>query len=468
MSYVKIGVAGPVGSGKTALIEALSRKMANDYSIGVITNDIYTKEDAQFLAKNSVLPVERIIGVETGGCPHTAIREDASMNLEAVDEMMERFPDIELLFIESGGDNLSATFSPELVDATIFVIDVAEGDKIPRKGGPGITRSDLLVINKIDLAPYVGASLEVMEHDSKKMRGERPFLFTNIRGDVHVDDVVSWIKENVLLEGMLMENKFGKISRITACAALKNGKTILEDLSFTAPYKIMAPFAKENGGIQIMPLCASAGIMEGDSQEFSYHVKEGADLEVLSQSFEKIHKMDEGSASRTISVQVDPHAVLYYYPQPVIPFAQSSFTSTMTIHLADETSRLFLLEIISCGRNAHEERFQYRRFASKVQIFRGQKLIYRDNTCYLPDQMPMEGIGMYEGYTHMANLFLSRTEYADTLLNEIREILDGDPEIDGGATTLSGGDLAVRIFGHRAQKLQQTAEKIKTVYEKLL
>ena len=178
--------------------------------------------------------------------------------------------------------------------------------------------------------------------------------------------------------------------------------------------------------------------------------------------------MDEGSASRTISVQVDPHAVLYYYPQPVIPFAQSSFTSTMTIHLADETSRLFLLEIISCGRNAHEERFQYRRFASKVQIFRGQKLIYRDNTCYLPDQMPMEEIGMYEGYTHMANLFLSRTEYADTLLNEIREILDGDPEIDGGATTLSGGDLAVRIFGHRAQKLQQTAEKIKTVYEKLL
>ena len=163
--------------------------MANDYSIGVITNDIYTKEDAQYLAKNSVLPVERIIGVETGGCPHTAIREDASMNLEAVDEMMERFPDIELLFIESGGDNLSATFSPELVDATIFVIDVAEGDKIPRKGGPGITRSDLLVINKIDLAPYVGASLEVMERDSKKMRGERPFLFTNIRGDVHVDDL---------------------------------------------------------------------------------------------------------------------------------------------------------------------------------------------------------------------------------------------------------------------------------------
>lgn len=201
MSYVKIGVAGPVGSGKTALIECLTRQMASEYSIGVITNDIYTKEDAEFLSKNSVLPRERITGVETGGCPHTAIREDASMNLEAVEEMMEKFPDIQLLFIESGGDNLSATFSPELVDATIFVIDVAEGDKIPRKGGPGITKSDLLVINKIDLAPYVGADLSVMERDSKKMRGERPFLFTNFRGLDGTDAVIDWIKKNVLLEG---------------------------------------------------------------------------------------------------------------------------------------------------------------------------------------------------------------------------------------------------------------------------
>ena len=202
MSYVRIGVAGPVGSGKTALIEALTRRMAGRYSIGVVTNDIYTKEDAEFLAKNSVLPLDRIKGVETGGCPHTAIREDASMNLEAVEEMVARHPDIELMFIESGGDNLSATFSPELADATIFVIDVSEGDKIPRKGGPGITRSDLLVINKIDLAPYVGASLEVMERDSRRMRGERPFVFTNIRVGEGVDIVETWIRSNVLLEGL--------------------------------------------------------------------------------------------------------------------------------------------------------------------------------------------------------------------------------------------------------------------------
>ena len=199
-SYVKIGVAGPVGSGKTALIERLTRAMAASYSIGVITNDIYTKEDAEYLTQNSLLPTERIIGVETGGCPHTAIREDASMNLEAVDVMVHRFPEIEIIFIESGGDNLSATFSPDLADLTIFVIDVAEGDKIPRKGGPGITRSDLLVINKIDLAPYVGASLEIMERDARKMRRGSPFVFTNLMNVEGLDSVVGWIRKYALTE----------------------------------------------------------------------------------------------------------------------------------------------------------------------------------------------------------------------------------------------------------------------------
>ena len=179
-TYVKIGIAGPVGSGKTALIERLTRKLKDDYSIGVITNDIYTKEDAEFLTKNSIMPQERIIGVETGGCPHTAIREDASMNLEAVDEIANRFDDVEIVLIESGGDNLSATFSPDLADVTIFVIDVSGGEKIPRKGGPGITRSDLLIINKIDLAPYVGANLEIMESDARRMRNGSPFVFTNL------------------------------------------------------------------------------------------------------------------------------------------------------------------------------------------------------------------------------------------------------------------------------------------------
>lgn len=199
-NYIKIGVAGPVGSGKTALIERLSRSLNDVYSLGVITNDIYTREDAEFLTKHSLLPPERIIGVETGGCPHTAIREDASMNLEAVEEMAGRFPDLQLLFIESGGDNLSATFSPDLADVTIFVIDVAEGDKIPRKGGPGITRSDLLVINKIDLAPYVHADLEVMERDARMMRKGNPFVFTNLMTLHGLDAVIGWIRKYALLE----------------------------------------------------------------------------------------------------------------------------------------------------------------------------------------------------------------------------------------------------------------------------
>lgn len=198
--YVKIGVAGPVGSGKTALLERLSRRLQNEYSMAVITNDIYTKEDAEFMVKNSLLPPERIVGVETGGCPHTAIREDASMNLEAVDELVARFPDIELILIESGGDNLSATFSPDLADVTIFVIDVAEGEKIPRKGGPGITRSDLLLINKIDLAPYVGASLEVMENDARRMRKGAPFVFSNLLSTEGLEEVIGWIKKYALLE----------------------------------------------------------------------------------------------------------------------------------------------------------------------------------------------------------------------------------------------------------------------------
>jgi urease accessory protein len=199
-NYIKIGIAGPVGSGKTALIERLSRVLAKEYSIGVITNDIYTKEDAEFLTQHSLLPADRIIGVETGGCPHTAIREDASMNLEAVEEMARRFEDLRIVFIESGGDNLSATFSPDLADLSIFVIDVAEGDKIPRKGGPGITRSDLLVINKIDLAPYVGASLEVMERDARKMRKGYPFVFTNLMSLEGLDLVIGWIRRYALLE----------------------------------------------------------------------------------------------------------------------------------------------------------------------------------------------------------------------------------------------------------------------------
>jgi urease accessory protein len=190
---LRVGIGGPVGSGKTALMDALCKRLRDRFDIAAVTNDIYTREDAEFLIRSEALPAERIVGVETGGCPHTAIREDASMNLAAIDDLCRKFPTLDLVLVESGGDNLAATFSPELADLTIYVIDVAEGEKIPRKGGPGITRSDLLVINKIDLAPYVGASLEVMERDAKRMRGERPFVFTNMREGTGVDTIVDFI-----------------------------------------------------------------------------------------------------------------------------------------------------------------------------------------------------------------------------------------------------------------------------------
>jgi urease accessory protein len=196
---LRIGIGGPVGSGKTALLDLLCKAMRDTYQIAVVTNDIYTQEDAMFLTASNALAADRIIGVETGGCPHTAIREDASMNLAAIEDLSQKFNDLDIIFVESGGDNLSATFSPELADLTIYVIDVAEGEKIPRKGGPGITRSDLLIINKIDLAPYVGASLEIMESDSKRMRGEKKFVFTNLKKSIGLEEIINFIVK----EGML-------------------------------------------------------------------------------------------------------------------------------------------------------------------------------------------------------------------------------------------------------------------------
>ncbi|MEO0374710.1 MAG: urease accessory protein UreG [Cyanobacteria bacterium P01_A01_bin.17] len=193
MSTLRVGIAGPVGSGKTALVDALCKAMRSMYKLAVVTNDIYTQEDARFLVRSQALECDRILGVETGGCPHTAIREDASININAIEELEQRFDDLDIIFVESGGDNLAATFSPELVDVTIYVIDVAGGDKIPRKGGPGITKSDLLVINKIDLAPYVGADLEVMDHDTRKMRGQKPFVFTNLKTQTDLAAIIDFV-----------------------------------------------------------------------------------------------------------------------------------------------------------------------------------------------------------------------------------------------------------------------------------
>lgn len=270
-----------------------------------------------------------------------------------------------------------------------------------------------------------------------------------------------------------MKNQFGKISRLQLVAESKEHQTVLGDVFFTAPYKIMTPFRKQNSGIQVMPLCASAGIMEGDHQEFSFLIKSDAELEMLSQSFDKIHKMEHGKATRTISATVEKNGTFYYYPQPVIPFGQSSFENVMKIDLEDMSSRYFMVEIISCGRVAHQERFSFHRFSSRVEIRRNHKLIYRDNTLYEPERMPMESLGMYEGYTHLANILLSSSgipEKQDKLRDQIWALLEEEESesslpFTGGVTSLMEGDLAVRLLGCRAQQLQGVCEKIKEFYQ---
>ena len=263
-------------------------------------------------------------------------------------------------------------------------------------------------------------------------------------------------------------NQFGKVSEVRLRAGACGGKTILEDVYFTAPYKIMKPFEKPDGGIQVMPLCASAGIMAGDVQQFDYEVGDGADLELLSQSFEKIHRMEEGSAGRNIKIRVADDARLSYFPQPVIPFAGSAFDSRMEIQLADESSKLFLMDILSCGRAASGERFAYRRFSSRVEIYRAGELIYRDNCCYEPEWMALEGTGMFEGFSHSANIFLTvqDAESAAAMREEIREIMQQESSCEGGITRLASGDMAVRILGNRAQTLQNIAEQIKGLWER--
>lgn len=255
-------------------------------------------------------------------------------------------------------------------------------------------------------------------------------------------------------------NQFGKLSKILLRAKAEDGKTFLEDVYFTAPFKIMRPFPRENGGIRVMQMAASAGIMEGDCQELEFDIGTGADLEFVSQSYDKIHEMKEGCARRTTKIRVHSGAAFCFHPQPTIPFKDSAFESRMEIHLDDETSVFSMSEILSCGRYAREERFAYRHYYNLVEIHRGEALIYRDNTRYIPSMFDMEGLGMYENFTHLSNIFISRPKDPEAYKRKIQERLDRKADVEGSVTMLFGGDLAVRIFGRRAQDLERVNKEI--------
>lgn len=260
-------------------------------------------------------------------------------------------------------------------------------------------------------------------------------------------------------------NQFGRTSKLDLTAVNKDGKTVIEDMSFTAPYKVMLPFEKKNGGLSVMLMSASAGIMEGDRQEFSFDIGSGADLEFVSQSYDKVHQMKEGCAKRTTHIKVAANGTFFYDPQPVIPFRDSAFESKMCVSLEDKTARFWMSEIFSCGRYASGEMFEYRFYHNLVEIRRQDRLIYRDNTRFEPDLFDMSGMGMYEGYTHLLNLFVTAPDNAGGFVNDVRGYLDGIKECSGGVTELSDGDLAVRAIGRRAQELEAINRHIKNIYE---
>ena len=350
----------------------------------MITNDIYTREDAEFLTRRGVLPPDRIVGVETGGCPHTAIREDASVNLEASSALMRRFPDLDLLFIESGGDNLAATFSPELVDATIYVIDVAEGEKIPRKGGPGIMTSGMLVINKIDLAPYVGADLAVMDRDAKRMRGERPYVFTNLKTGSGVDTLVEWIRALTPFRGVKPEPaRVGRDGSLRLRFARSGERTILAQSRFSLPLQVLTPLTLADGASYLMLLNPTGGVLGGDRLTTEIVQEAGTHVCLTTPSATRIYRTTEKPAVLETRIRVGEGATLEYFPDHVIPHARVG-ASAIPAHRIGRGSRAIVLDSMAAGRVAHGERWKFAEMDSRIEVYACGKPAYVNRTRIVP------------------------------------------------------------------------------------
>ena len=460
---VRIGIGGPVGSGKTALLVSLCRNMGQGHSLAAITNDIYTKEDAEFVIKSGAIAPDRVAGVETGGCPHTAIREDVSMNAHAIEEMAALHPDLDIVFVESGGDNLAATFSPELVDSYIYVIDVAEGDKIPRKGGPAITKSPLLVINKIDLAPFVGADLGVMERDSKKMRGERPFIFTNLRAGEGLGEVIAWIERDVLLTeghggaerraGIQPDPAWivGKHALMNVRATSRRGRTEIDPLCWRIPFQWQGYHYQDHDDQPFMLLLNSGGgFVEGDVAHFHAVLEPGTRALFTTTASSKFYKCPGGGVSREIvDFQVGADALLEFCPDEAIPFARSR---------AHRINRIDMAPTVAPLRHRHglsRPRALRRRARSSASTIWSPSSASLSAAAWPPSTAWVatapETIAalerLWQGRRHMATAFAYAPDLAPGVEDDVHEAIDGVDGTEAGVTRI-GNLVIVRILSH--------------------
>ena len=485
----RIGVGGPVGSGKTALIEAITPifiKMGA--KILIITNDIVTTEDAKHVQRTlkGILLEERIIGVETGACPHTAVREDPSMNLAAVEDMESRFPDSDFVLIESGGDNLTLTFSPALVDFFIYVIDVAAGDKIPRKNGPGISQSDILVINKTDLAPYVGASLEVMDNDSKMMRGDKPFVFTNCKTGEGIMDLVTLIQQNVLFDmklqhdarmtafhqppelapfqdepGQLPSGVVGKNAFLRLGFERRGERTALVHLDRRAPLLVQQALYWDEAlpDLPCVFIITTTGcILQGDRFNIEIDLASDTRAHVTTQAATKIHSMDANYAAQTQSIMLGEHAYLEYLPDPIIPHAHARFMTTTHVSVHSSATLLYS-EIMMAGRKYHGEGelFQYDVFSSTVRAQRpdGAEL-FAEKFVIEPHAHNVRQVGVMGTFDVFANVvLLTPTQHADKVFDLVPAVVNLEEQWAAGASRLpNDAGLVFKVLGQESEPVR--------------
>ncbi|MBV9455204.1 MAG: urease accessory protein UreG [Rubrobacter sp.] len=471
MSALKLGVGGPVGSGKTALVSELCRRLGEEFEIAAVTNDIFTREDAEFLTRAAVLPEGRVVGVETGGCPHTAIRDDISMNLVAVEAMEERLPSLDLIFVESGGDNLAASFSSELVDVSIYVVDVAGGDKVPRRGGPGVVRSELLVINKIDLAPLVGADLSVMERDAAALRGEAPTLFVSVLHGDGMEAVVEWVREAVKHRtwtpatptpgALITTSTHTSIRRAEQIGALhlilaqRGYRTVITRRYAKAPFgSVRANYPDDSGIPEVQVTNPSGGVLGGDRLELEITLEPTAAVSILTQAANKVYRGKKASQHATFHLKEG--SFLEYLPHHLIPFAGSNYLQTAEFRVAEDAI-LLAWDAYAAGRVACGERFAF-------DVLRARMRIFREGFPEAVDGFELIAGGEpFGGYSYLGVVYVLAPRDLEPLAEKLHAVLNGSPHALASASAPTSHLCGARILTRDATVLYQLLNSCRTV-----